>query len=76
MISNNGKSVNSGIDYAFVESQDYANLGTCENHDYCGCENFNTLANQELQDYQITIEMLGILLDNLIFFWFNIVIEV
>lgn len=28
-----------------------------ENEDYVGCKEFNTLARQELQDYQITIDM-------------------
>lgn len=31
--------------------------GFVENQDYLGCKVFNTLARQELQDYQITIEM-------------------
>lgn len=31
--------------------------GFDENSDYIGCKTFNTLAHQELQDYQITIDM-------------------
>lgn len=31
--------------------------GFTENHDYVGCKVFNTQAHQELQDYQITLEM-------------------
>lgn len=31
--------------------------GFIENHDYLGCKVFNTQAHQELQDYQITLEM-------------------
>lgn len=30
--------------------------GLIENEDYLGCKVFNTLAKQELQDYQLTIE--------------------
>lgn len=31
--------------------------GFCENTDYVGCKEFNTLAKQELQDYQISVDM-------------------
>lgn len=32
-------------------------FGFIENEDYVGCKTFNTLARQELQDYQLTIDM-------------------
>lgn len=32
-------------------------FGFVENEDYIGCKTFNTLANQELQDYEISIDM-------------------
>lgn len=32
-------------------------FGFDENHDYVGCKTFNTLANQELNDYAISIDM-------------------
>lgn len=35
----------------------YAQYGFVENEDYFGCKEFNTLARQELQNYNITIEM-------------------
>lgn len=35
----------------------YCKYGFLENTDYVGCKVFNTLANQELQDYAMTIDM-------------------
>ena len=32
-------------------------LGFVENEDYTGCKKFNTLANQELQDYELSVDM-------------------
>lgn len=32
-------------------------FGFVENEDYVGCKTFNTLARQELQDYQLTLDM-------------------
>lgn len=32
-------------------------FGFVENQDYTGCKKFNTLANQELQDYELTVDM-------------------
>ena len=31
--------------------------GFIENTDYVGCKKFNTLANQELQDYELSVDM-------------------
>lgn len=32
-------------------------FGFVENEDYTGCKKFNTLANQELQDYELSVDM-------------------
>ena len=32
-------------------------FGFAENEDFTGCKKFNTLANQELQDYEMTVDM-------------------
>ncbi len=32
-------------------------FGFVENEDYAGCKKFNTLANQELQDYELSVDM-------------------
>lgn len=32
-------------------------FGFTENEDYTGCKKFNTLANQELQDYELSVDM-------------------
>lgn len=32
-------------------------FGFIENEDYTGCKKFNTLANQELQDYELSVDM-------------------
>lgn len=32
-------------------------FGFIENEDYIGCKKFNTLANQELQDYELSVDM-------------------
>lgn len=32
-------------------------FGFAENEDYTGCKKFNTLANQELQDYELSVDM-------------------
>lgn len=62
----NGKSVVSARDlYAFLECSErfqswfdrQIKYGFEENVDYVGCEFFNTLANQELTDYAITLDM-------------------
>ena len=34
-----------------------AKYGFCENEDFTGCKVFNTLAKQELKDYQISVDM-------------------
>lgn len=62
----NGKSVVSARDlYSFLECSErfqswfdrQVKYGFEENVDYVGCEFFNTLANQELTDYAITLDM-------------------
>lgn len=62
----NGRNVVSARDlYAFLECSErfqswfdrQVKYGFEENVDYVGCEFFNTLANQELTDYAITLDM-------------------